>query len=156
MTKTARWDHCWEAAASAQRKIKIKIMMPFSLCPKPICFDYSTSLGMLLYILSIKLIKHAKNINLNVLTIIRTLIKIKKEKRLTWTVDSSSPPSNLQAFLELSKLFHVPKSHPSVWPPKMHTPKSNLKGKSTPWVHWYFAIGASLGKYLKTFNSRFL
>ena len=36
-----------------------------------------------IYILSIKLIKHAKNINLNMLTIIRTLIKIKKEKGLT-------------------------------------------------------------------------
>ena len=37
---------------------------------------------MLLYILSVKLIKHAKNINLNMLIIIRTLIKIKKEKDL--------------------------------------------------------------------------
>ena len=72
--KMVRWCHCWEAAASAQRKIKI--MMPLSLCPRPIFFNYYTSLGMLLYILSIKLIKHAKNINLNMLIIIRTLNKI--------------------------------------------------------------------------------
>ena len=90
------------------------------------------------------------------LTIIKTLIKIKKEKGLTWTVDSSSTPSNLQAFLKLSKLFHIPKSHPSVWPPKVHTPNPKLNGKTTRWVHEYFALGASLDKYLKTFNLRFL
>ena len=56
--------------------------MSFSLCPRPIGFYYSTNLGKLLYILSINLIKHAKNIYLNMLTIIRTLIKIKKEKDL--------------------------------------------------------------------------
>ena len=104
---------------------------------------------MLLYIISIKLIKHAKNININMLTIIRTLIKIKKEKDL---LKPKTPP----VLPPISKLFHVPKIHPSVWPPKMHTPKPKLNGKTTPRVHGYFSLGSSLGKYLKTFNLRFL
>ena len=76
-----------------------------------------------------------------------TQIKREKEEgnKLTWSEDSSSPPSTN------SRTQQAPHEQPlkCVASKGAHTKAKRTMARCEPWVHGYFALGASLGKYLK-------
>ena len=90
---------------------------------------------------------------------LKSLKRKEEDKLLTWSEDSTSPPSNLQhtSFLRLEAPSSLePRTlELELEPPKCvvskgaHT-KAKQQWQDGSWVLQYFALGASLGKYLTT------